>query len=166
MLTDPVRREVSQVDPDLALFNFRVMDDFVADSVAPERFSLDLLSAFGATGFALAIIGLYGVLSHSVSLRMKEIGVRMALGARSADVLRLVMARGISLILAGLAIGLLGASGLSRFIESQLYQVSPVDWTVYSAVAMLVLVVSLAACYLPARRASRIDPNRTLHLEG
>ena len=164
-MTEPIRGVIEDLDPDMAVFNTRVMEDVVADSIAPERFSLDLLTAFGVTGLALALIGLYGVLSHLVTLRHREMGLRMALGARASDVRRLVMARGARLIGAGLLIGLVAASGLTRFLTAQLYAVSSVDWKVYTAVTLLTLTVSLAACYLPARRASKLDPMTALRLE-
>ncbi len=164
-LSEPIRAEAARVDPDVALFHFRVMEDFVADSVAPERFSLDLLGAFGLTGLALALIGVYGVLSHSVSLRQRELGLRMALGALPGDVGRLVLERGARLVGGGVVLGLFLAAALSRYLESQLYGVSPVDGGIYAVVAGLVLMVSLMACYFPARRASRIDPMTMLRLD-
>jgi putative ABC transport system permease protein len=166
LLTDPIRKEVGKMDSEIALSNVRLMEDYVSDSVAPQRFSLTLLSAFGISGLALALVGLYGVLSGSVSLRMREISIRLALGALPRDVLRLVMTRGVALIAAGLGIGLAGAYGLTRFLESQLYGVSPTDLPVYAGVAMLTLLVSLAACYLPARRATKVDPIVTLRADG
>lgn len=164
-LAEPLRMEAAQVDPDVALFNVRTLDDLVADSVAPQRFSLDLLGAFALTGLALALIGVYAVLAHAVSLRQREIGVRMALGAQGHDMLRLILASGVRLILAGVTIGLSAAWGLSRYLETQLYGVSPVSAAVYSGVAATVLLVGVAACYVPARRASRIDPVAMLRLE-
>jgi len=164
-MIEPIRGVIRNLDPDMAVFNPRVMVELVSDSIAPERFSLDLLSAFGVTGLALALIGLYGVLSHLVNLRRREMSLRMALGARAADVRRLVMARGVRLIAAGLSIGLVAAFGLTRLLSSQLYGVSPVDWRVYTAVTLLTLTVSLAACYLPARRAAKLDPMSSLRLE-
>lgn len=161
-LSEPIRSEAARVDPDVALFNFRVMEDFVADSVAPQRFSVSLLGVSGVTGLALALIGVYGLLSHSVGLRQREIGVRMALGALPGDVRRLVLQKGTRLVGGGVVLGLLAASVLSRYLESQLYAVRPVDGTVYTVVAGLVLIVGLTACYVPARRASRIDPMTTL----
>jgi putative ABC transport system permease protein len=164
-MTKPIRGVIEDLDPDMAVFNTRVMEDIVADSIAPERFTLDLLTAFGVTGLALALIGLYGVLSHLVTLRRREMGLRMALGARASDVRRFVMARGARLIGGGILIGLVAASALTRFLTAQLYAVSPVDWKVYTAVALMTLSVSLAACYLPARRASKLDPMAALRLE-
>jgi predicted permease len=158
VLTELVREQIGQVDSEMAVANVRLMEDFVSDSVAPQQFSLTLLSAFGLSGLTLALIGLYGVLSGSVSLRLREISIRLALGALPRDVLRLVMSRGVGLIGAGLGLGLLGAYGLTRLLESQLYQVSPTELSVYAGVAALTVVVSLAACYLPARRATKVDP--------
>lgn len=164
-LTEPIRNAIRNLDPDIALFDARVMEEFVADAIAPERFSLDLLSAFGATGLTLALIGLYGVLSHLVTLRRREMGLRMALGAGAWDVQRHVMARGAKLIGVGLLLGLVAAAGSTRLLTSQLHGVSPVDGSVYLGVTLATLAVSLAACYLPARRASKLDPTSTLRLE-
>jgi putative ABC transport system permease protein len=164
-LSEPIRREAARVDPDVALFNLRLMEDLVADSVAPQRFSLDLLGTFGVTGLALALIGVYGVLSHSVTLRQREIGIRMALGALPGDVLRLVLEKGARFVGGGIVLGLLAASALSRYLESQLYEVRPIDASLYAVVAALVVMIGLAACYLPARRASKIDPMATLRLD-
>ncbi len=164
-LAESIRGETAQVDPDVALFNVRPLDALVADSVAPQRFSLELLGVFGVTGLALALIGVYAVLAHSVSARRREIGVRLALGARPADVRRLVLGGGARIIAAGIVAGLLAATGLSRYLESQLYGVSPVNSGAYGAVALLVGLVGLAACYAPARRASRIAPVTTLRMD-
>lgn len=164
-LIDLIREEIRQIDSEMAVSNFRLMEEFVSESVAPQRFSLTLLSTFGLSGLALALIGLYGVLSHSVSFRKREISIRIALGALPRDVLGLVMTRGVGLPGAGLGRGLVGAYGLTRLLESQLFGISPTDLSVYAGVAMLTSVVSLAACYLPARRATKVDPIVTLRFE-
>ncbi len=165
LLTDLIREEIRKTDSEMTVSNIRLMEEYVSESAAPQRFSLTLLSAFGLAGLALALIGLYGVLSHSVSYRMREISIRIALGALPRDVLRLVMNRGVGLTGAGLGLGLVGAYGLSRLLQSQLFGISPTDLSVYAAVAMLTATVSLAACYLPARRATKVDPIVTLRFE-
>ena len=133
--------------------------------VAPERFSLGLLGTFGMTGFLLALVGVYGVLSHVVSLRRQEFGLRIALGARTVEIARMVLARGTRVVASGVAIGLVAAIGLARLIESLLYAVSPTGPATYAIVAALVLAVSLLACAVPAYRAAQIDPMKTLRLE-
>jgi len=164
-LTEEIRESMIAIDPDLAVFNFRVMDEWIAESVSSRRFSVTLLSAFGISGLSLALVGIYGVLASSVSVRRRELGLRLALGAAPSEVLRMVMSRGATWIGAGLALGLVAASALSRFLASQLYGIGPTDGLVYSGVAVLTLVVGLGACYFPARQAARIDPMKTLRLE-
>ena len=153
-LTEEIRGTMIGIDPDLAVFNFRVMDDWIAESVSARRFSVTLLSAFGISGLSLALVGIYGVLASSVSVRRRELGVRLALGAAPSEVLRMVMSRGAVLIGAGLALGLVAASLLSRFLSSQLYGIGPTDGLVYSGVAVLTVAVGLGAC-LPARARRR-----------
>jgi ABC-type antimicrobial peptide transport system permease subunit len=164
-LTEEIRERMTGIDPDLAVFNFRQMEDWIAESLADRRFSVTLLSAFGIAGLSLALVGIYGVLASSVSVRRRELGVRLALGAAPVDVLRMVISRGAALIGLGLVVGLVAASSLARFLSSQLYGVGPTDAPVYSGVAVLTVAVGLCACYLPARAASRIDPMKTLRLE-
>jgi putative ABC transport system permease protein len=164
-LTEEIRERMIRIDPDLAVFNFREMDDWIAESVAARRFSVTLLSAFGISGLSLALVGIYGVLASSVSVRRRELGLRLALGAAPGDVLRMVISRGAALVGAGLVLGLVAASSLARLLSSQLYGVGPTDALVYSGVAVLTLAVGLGACYLPARQAARIDPMKTLRLE-
>jgi putative ABC transport system permease protein len=165
VLTSAVREAVAAIDPDLAVFHFRVMDEWVVESVAPRRFSLTLLSGFGAAGFALALLGIYGVLSSMVSLSRRELSIRMALGAPPGRVLRSVMVRGVRLTGVGLLLGLAAASVLARLVSSELYDVGPTDVSVYAAVSILTLSVGAGACFLPARRAARIDPMSVLKLE-
>jgi len=164
-LTDPIRHEIEQIDAEMAVSNFRLLKDYVSDSVAPQSFSLSLLGTFGLSGLALALMGLYGVLSQSVILRRRELSIRMAFGARPRDVLRLAMRRGLRLTGAGLAIGVAGAFMLTRLLQSQLYAVKPTDPFVFVSVSALISLVGLAACYLPARRATRADPLTILRSE-
>ena len=124
-----------------------------------------LSSFFGLLALVLAGLGLYGLLSYSVAQRTREIGIRMALGAEERDVHRLVVGRGIALTLAGATLGLVAAFGVTRFLESLLYGVHPIDPVTFTVVAVLLLLVALAACYVPARRATRVDPMTVLRFE-
>jgi len=153
-----VRREIGALDRDLAVFNVKTMDELVADSLLLRRFSMLLLGAFAALALILASVGIYGVIAYTVSQRTHEIGVRMALGARRSDIFRLVVGRGMLLTLAGVAAGLIAALSLTRLMESLLFGVSASDPPTFVAIALLLTAVSLAACYVPARRATRVDP--------
>jgi putative ABC transport system permease protein len=164
-LTGEIRESMAGIDPDLAVFNFRVMDEWIADSLAARRFSMTLLGAFSVSGLSLALVGIYGVLASAVSLRRRELGVRLALGAAPSAILKMVIWRGAMLIGIGLALGLVGSSLLSRFLSSQLFGIGPLDALVYSGVALLTLAVGLGACFGPAYQAARIDPMKTLRLE-
>jgi putative ABC transport system permease protein len=164
-LSDAIRRESAQVDPDVILTGMRSMDDVVAESLALERFSLILLGALAVTGLTLSLIGVYGVISQFVNRRRREIGIRMALGARAPDVRRGVLWLGTRLIAGGIGCGLLAAVGVSRFLEGLLFGVSALEAVVYVMVAAAVFALGLAACDVPARRASRLDPVITLRME-
>ena len=149
---------IHDVDPLLALSGVKTLDDYRADTLAVPRFGAWLLGGFGVLALLLTTVGLYGVTSYTTAQRTQEIGVRMALGAQVSDVLRLVIRQGAQPVLVGLAIGVLGALAASRALGAWLYEVAPTDpWTLIS-VASLLAVVALLACYIPARRASRVDP--------
>jgi putative ABC transport system permease protein len=157
-LISAVQREVTAMDKELPVFNVKTMDEYLAASVATPRFNTTLLAIFAAVALVLTIVGLYGVMSYSVAQRTNEIGIRMALGAQTRDVLRMIVAQGFKMALIGLAIGLVGAFALMRVIASLLFGVTTRNPLTFIAVAALLAFVALLACYLPARRATRIDP--------
>jgi putative ABC transport system permease protein len=160
-----LRAAVAAVDPELPLTSVQEMEDVVARSLGRPRLTLSLMSLFGVVALLLAAIGLYGVVAFSVSQRVREIGLRMALGASSSDVSRLVLREGLKLALAGVALGVVGAFFAGRFLESMLYEVEPRDPMTLVVIAVLLVGVALVASYLPARRASRIDPFVALRTE-
>jgi ABC-type antimicrobial peptide transport system permease subunit len=139
-----------------------MMADVLADAIAPWRYQLTLAGVFTAAAVLLTAVGLYGVLAFSVGLRRREIGVRLAVGAAPASVMRLVLGQGMKQVGAGLVIGVLGALATSRILESFLYGISPLDPASYAACAALIAVVGTLACWRPARCAARVDPVRTL----
>jgi putative ABC transport system permease protein len=160
-----LREAVWRVDPEQPVFGVEAMRELVRASVAPRRFVTTLLLAFALVALVLALAGIYAVISYSVLSRTREIGIRMALGARASEVLGLVMAQGLPLILAGAAGGLLASLLLSRFLESQLYGISGTDLATYTAVAAFLVLVALAATAVPAFKASRLDPIEALRNE-
>jgi putative ABC transport system permease protein len=141
------------------------MDQLLANSVVQPRLNLTLLVAFAAIALVLAAVGIYGVMAYTVTQRTHEIGIRMAMGAQSEDVLRQVLAEGARLAAIGLAIGLAGSLVASRLIAALLFGVKPTDPVTFAAVAVILASVSLAACYIPARRATRVDPLVALRYE-
>lgn len=157
---ESVRKTLRTMDPGLPVANVRTLDDSMGRSVATERFSVALLALFAGVAVLLAAFGIYSVQAYLTEQMRSEIGIRMALGARAADVMRRVLARGAVPVAIGLVVGVGLAVSFSRVLESQLYQVSPVDFWTYAAVALLLGVVALLACYLPARSALRIEPGR------
>ncbi len=164
-LAEPARRVIASVDPELPVANVQTMEEIVARSLAGREFTMLLLSVAAVTALFLGAIGLYGTVSFLVGQRAGEIGMRMALGATAADVLRMVLYQGGVLACMGLTIGLLSAWALTRVLRSHLFEVNPMDPVTYAAVSCLLLGVALIASYLPARRASRIDPMDALRSE-
>jgi len=141
------------------------MDQVLSRSLALRSFMMMLLSIFGALALVLAAVGIYGVIAFAVSQRTREIGVRMALGARPADVLRMVLREGMTLVAAGVALGIVASLMLTRLLEGMVYGVKVRDPLIFAVVNLLLVAVSLAACYIPARRATRVDPLEALRYE-
>ena len=141
------------------------MDEIRAESVAPERLNLTLLSLFAGIALVLAIVGIYGVMSYSVTQRTHEIGIRMAIGARPRDVFKMILGHGMKLALIGVGIGLVSAFGLTRLMETMLFGVNPTDLTTFASISILLITVALLACYLPGRRATKVEPTISLRYE-
>ncbi len=161
-LISAIRRQVSEVDKDQPLTDVRTMDEVIGSASAQPRLTMLLLGVFSAAALILAIVGIYGVIAYSVAQRTQELGIRMALGADPGDVLKLVVGHGLGLTLTGIAIGLAGAFALTRLMSSLLYQTSATDPIAFAVSALLFTAVALLASYLPARRATRIDPTDAL----
>lgn len=164
-LMDSVRRAVASVNKSVPLDQVKTLDQMLLDASSLRRFDMWLLAAFAGLALALAAIGVYGVTAYSVSQRTREIGIRMALGARRTDVLGLIMKDGVKMAIAGVVIGVVGAIALTRLMASLLYQVSPTDVWSFAFVSGMVLIFILLACYLPSLRATRVDPSEALRYE-
>jgi ABC-type transport system, involved in lipoprotein release, permease component len=160
-----LRAAVPGVSPSLTAANLRPMQDVLAQSVAEPRFNMMLVCAFAVLALLLSAIGVYGVIAYSVAQRTHEIGVRMALGAAGSDVLRLVIGEGLAIAAAGVTLGLVGAAALTRVMAGLLFGVTPRDPLTFAAGAVLLLIVSVMASYLPARRATRVEPVTALRAE-
>jgi putative ABC transport system permease protein len=157
-LMNEIRQAVWSVAPYLPLAEVRTLNDYYTRSMARTSFTLVMLVVAGTMGLFLGIVGLYGVIAYSVSQRRREIGIRMALGAGKSAVLKMVISQGIKLALIGVAIGLAGALGLTRFLSGLLYGVKPGDSLTLVAVSVLLIAVALLASYIPARQAAKVDP--------
>jgi putative ABC transport system permease protein len=164
-LAQAVQQKISQADPKTAIFFVKTMEQLIGETLWQRRLWGVMFAVFAALALLLAAVGIYGALSYSVSQRTREIGVRMALGAQTGDVLRMVLAQGLKITLGGIALGFVAALGLSRFISSLLYGVRASDPLTYASVALLLALVALVACFIPARRATKVDPVITLRAE-
>jgi ABC-type antimicrobial peptide transport system permease subunit len=160
-----IRAAVQSVDPGLPLAGVATMDDLIAQSLGPRRFSLLLLAGFALLALVLASIGLYGVMSYTVTQRARELGVRVALGASTRDVIGLVLGQGVRLVLLGVGIGLVAAFSITRVMRTMLFDVSATDPLTFVAIPLLLVAVALLASYLPARRATVVDPVVALRTE-
>jgi len=159
------RQVVRQIDPLLATYGMTPLTQVVSDSVAPQRFSMLLLGLFALIALFLAAVGLYGVVAYSVQQRTREIGLRMAIGAAPADVLKLIVGGAMKLALAGVVLGLAGAAAFARLAATLLFEVTPSDPTSYAATSAVIFGVAMIACYAPTRRALRVDPTAALQAE-
>jgi putative ABC transport system permease protein len=160
-----VRDAIHRADPNLPVTKISTLDTLVSDSLSPRRFSAVLIGVFAALALLLSGAGVYGVMSYAVEQRTREIGVRMALGAQPLTILGLIVGRGARLALAGIVVGAAGALALTRLLASLLYGVRPTDPLTFAGVAFLLAFVALLACYIPARRAMRVDPMIALRYE-
>jgi len=161
-LKEPLARAVHNVDPELPVFGIRTMDELMSSSMARRRFSMILISAFAACALILAALGIYGVMSFLVTQRVQEFGIRSALGARPSDILMLAFRPGLLLTLAGIAMGLIASIGLTRLISGMLFGISANDPLIFAGVPVILIAVTLAACLIPAARATRVDPAQAL----
>ena len=166
-LVNAIRNECRSLEPDVALFGARTIEEMIDDAPAAfiRRFPAFLIGIFAVVALLLAVVGIYGVVSYSVSQQTHDIGVRMALGARAADILKMILRQGLTLAMLGLAIGVVGALALTRLLSSLLFEVQPGDPVILFSVAGLLVLVALIACYLPARRATKVDPMIALRYE-
>ena len=164
-MTAAVRNEILAIDKDQAVYQIATMDQLLADSISLRRFSMMLLIAFAGVAVTLAAVGIYGVISYSVTQRTHEIGVRMALGANRKNIVKLVVGQGLILTLTGIGIGLAGAFGVTRVMEGLLFGVSATDPVTFAVISVVLAGVALGACFLPAWRASKVDPMIALRYE-
>jgi putative ABC transport system permease protein len=164
-LVSAVRNELQQMDAEQPMASISTMDELLAGTLSRSRFTMLVLGVFAALALILACVGIYGVIAYSVTQRTQEFGIRMALGANRSDVFRLVLSQGTRLTLLGIGLGIVAALVVTRLMATLLYGVSATDPLTFTAVALLLAVVALAACYIPARRATRVDPIVALRYE-
>ncbi|HEY8459355.1 MAG TPA: ABC transporter permease, partial [Blastocatellia bacterium] len=157
-LAAAMRREIAAVDPDLPVYDVRTMNQVIAESVAQRRFTMAALAIFAFAALGLAALGLYGVLSYAVTQRTREIGLRMALGGRPLDALKLVVGQGMKMTMLGALAGLLASLALTRLMKGLLFGVSATDPLTFAAATLLLTIVAFLACWIPARRATKVDP--------
>jgi putative ABC transport system permease protein len=160
-----LRQAVLAIDPGQPISNISTMEKIVSDSISRPRLNMFLMGLFGALALILASVGIYGLLSYSVTQRTQEMGIRMALGAQVTDVLKLVLRQGMTLALIGEALGLVGAFALTRVMQRLLFGVTPTDATIFISVVGILTTTAVLACYLPARRAAKVDPLVALRYE-
>jgi predicted permease len=160
-----IRAVIREIDSSVPLYDIRDLDDLLSDSFGSRRFNMYLLGCFAAAAAVLSCVGLFGVLAYLVAQRTRDIGIRLALGAERRDVISMIVGRGMTLALSGAVIGLVAALAVARAMKSLLFSVSPWDPLTFAAVPVLLCVIALMACYLPAQRASRVDPLITLRAE-
>jgi len=160
-----IRAAMNKINSQQVMYGTQTMDEVISDSLAARRFSMTLLGLFAALALVLSSIGIYGVISYLVGQRTQEIGIRIALGAQRTDVLRLVASEGAKMAAIGVAIGLVAAFALTRQMDKMLFGVSATDPLTFAGVAVVLLAVALLACYIPARRAMRVDPMVALRYE-
>lgn len=163
--TNALRQQVQAVDPNLPLFGEQTMDDLVSASLARRRFAMQVVGLFGLLALFLAGIGIYGVMAYSVTQRTREIGIRLALGASGGNILRWLLGQGLRLTLIGVGVGLVGSLALTRLLRGLLFGIAPTDVLTYVALTLLLAFVALLACYIPARRATKVDPLVALRYE-
>jgi predicted permease len=159
------QREVRAVDASQPIYDIKTLAQLRADSIAPQRLNLLLMGLFAAVALVLAVVGIYGVMSYLVTQRTQEIGLRLAIGAQRRDVMKLVVGKAMKLALTGVLLGLLGAAALTRLLTSLLFDVSPTDEATFAAIALFLTFVALLACWIPARRAAKVDPMVALRHE-
>jgi putative ABC transport system permease protein len=160
-----VQGEVWAIDKSLPVSEIRSMEEVISASIAPQRFNMTLLALFAGIALILAAVGIYGVMSYSVTQRTHEIGIRMALGARASDVVKMIVGQAMALVAIGIGAGLVGAFLLTRLMSSLLYGVSATDPATYIAISAALAGVALGACFIPARRATKVDPMVALRYE-
>jgi predicted permease len=165
LLANAIREQVRLVDSDQGIANIDEMQQLVSDSIARPRLEATALTLFGAVALGLASVGLYGLIAFSVAQRSREIGIRMALGASKARILRMILGDGFRLTIVGLLLGFAGVVGSTRFMQALLFEIDPLDPATLASVICILLIVSLLACYVPARRAAKADPATVLHEE-
>jgi putative ABC transport system permease protein len=164
-LTQALRQQIQAVDPNLPVFGEQPMENLVSASLAQRRFAMQIVGLFGVLALLLAGIGIYGVMAYTVSQRTREIGIRLALGASAGAILRWVLTQGMRLTLMGVAVGLVGALALTRLLRGMLFGVGTTDPLTYVGLALLLALVALLACYIPAWRATKVDPMIALRYE-
>jgi putative ABC transport system permease protein len=163
--SEAIRQAVASVDPRQAVFDVKTMDQRIALALGPQQFAVSLLTAFAAAALLLAALGLYGVISYNVTQRTRELGIRAALGASRMQILGMVIREGMRLVALGAAVGFLGAAALARLLSTQLFHVSALDLATFAWTALVLGAVALLAAYIPAYRATRVDPMTALRYE-